>query len=51
MANKIIYKKKINKSKNPISLIKSELSVEQWSGVLKDEYGIVWQYDVQSLCQ
>lgn len=34
-----------------ISLIKSELPVEQWPEILKEEYEIVWQYDVQSLLQ
>ena len=34
-----------------IFLIKSELPVEQCPDILKDEYEIVWQYDVQSLLQ
>ncbi len=34
-----------------ISLIKSELPVEPWPEILKEEYEIVWQYDVLSLLQ
>ncbi len=32
-----------------IALIKKNLPLEQWPGVLKGEYRIVWHYDTQSL--